>query len=77
MLVRIIGRDGSQTRGYGYPRVSYPMDMDMGIKTYPWVLSGRVSKIYRVGYEYHILPVGIQWIPEIPIQSFIWTVFRK
>jgi hypothetical protein len=44
------GRDGSWTRGYGYPRVSYPADMDTVRKTYPWVLSGRIPKIHRVGY---------------------------
>jgi hypothetical protein len=43
------------------------MDMDTGREIHPWVLSGRVPEIYRVGYEYHILPVGIQWIPEIPV----------
>jgi hypothetical protein len=43
-------RDGSWTRGYGYPRVSYPLDMDTGTKTHPWVLSGRIPEIHRVGY---------------------------
>jgi hypothetical protein len=43
-------RDGSWTRGYGYPRVSYPMDMDTGRKTHLWVLSGRIPEIHRVGY---------------------------
>jgi hypothetical protein len=43
-------RDGNWTRGYGYPRVSYPMDMDTGWKTHPWILSGRVPEIRRVGY---------------------------
>jgi hypothetical protein len=45
-----MARDGNWTRGYGYPRVSYPVDMDMGWKTHPWILSGRVSEIRRVGY---------------------------
>jgi hypothetical protein len=31
------------------------------------VLSGRIPDIYRVGYGYYILPVGIQWISEISI----------
>jgi hypothetical protein len=44
-------RDGNWTRGYGYPRVSYPVDMDTGLKSYPWILSGRVPEIRRVGYE--------------------------
>jgi hypothetical protein len=43
-------RDGNWTRGYGYPRVSYPVDMDTGWKTHPWILSGRVPKIRLVGY---------------------------
>jgi hypothetical protein len=43
-------RDGSRTRGYGYPQVSYPVDMDMDRKTHPRVLSGRIPKIHRVGY---------------------------
>lgn len=43
-------RDGSWTHGYGYPRVSYPVDMDTGRKTHPWVLSGRIPEIHRVGY---------------------------
>jgi hypothetical protein len=43
-------RDGSWTRRYGYPQVSYPTDMDTGRKTYPLVLSGRIPEIYRVGY---------------------------
>jgi hypothetical protein len=43
-------RDGSWTRGYGYPRVSYPPDMDTGTKTHMWVLSGRIPEIHRVGY---------------------------
>ena len=47
---RHAGRDGSWTRGYGYPRVSYPVDMDTGRKTHPWVLSGRIPEIHRVGY---------------------------
>jgi hypothetical protein len=47
---RKMGRDGSWTRGYGYPRVSYPPDMDTGTKTHPWVLSGRIPEIHRVGY---------------------------
>jgi hypothetical protein len=42
-------RDGSWTHGYGYPRVSYPPDMDTGTKTHPWVLSGRIPEIHRVG----------------------------
>jgi hypothetical protein len=29
-LDSLIFRDGNWTRGYGYPRVSYPMDMDTG-----------------------------------------------
>jgi hypothetical protein len=45
------GRDGSWTRGYGYSRVSYPVDMDSGKKTRPWVRSGRIPDIYRVGYK--------------------------
>jgi hypothetical protein len=44
-------RDGNWTRGYGYPRVSYPVDMDTGLKSYSWILSGRVPEIRRVGYE--------------------------
>jgi hypothetical protein len=47
---RRAGRDGSWTHGYGYPRVSYPVDMDTGRKTHPWVLSGRIPEIHRVGY---------------------------
>jgi hypothetical protein len=43
-------RDGNWTRGYGYPRVSYPVDMDSGLKSYPWIQSGRVPEIRRVGY---------------------------
>jgi hypothetical protein len=43
-------RDGSWTRGYGYPRVSYPMDMDTSRKIHPRVLSDRIPEIYRVGY---------------------------
>jgi hypothetical protein len=45
-----LSRDGSWTRGYGYPRVSYPPDMDTGTKTHSWVLSGRIPEIHRVGY---------------------------
>jgi hypothetical protein len=44
-------RDDNWTCGYGYPRVSYPVDMDTGWKTHPWILSGRVPEIRRVGYE--------------------------
>jgi hypothetical protein len=44
-------RDGSWTRGYGYPRVSYPMDMDTSRKIHPRVLSGWIPEMYRVGYE--------------------------
>ena len=47
---RLKTRDGNLTRGYGYPRVSYPVDMDSGLKFYPWILSGRVPEIRRVGY---------------------------
>jgi hypothetical protein len=43
------------------------MDMDTSKEIHLRVLSGRVPEIYRVGYEYHILPVGIHWIPEISI----------
>jgi hypothetical protein len=43
-------RDGSWTRRYEYPRVSYPVDMDTGRKTHPQVLSGRIPEIYRVEY---------------------------
>jgi hypothetical protein len=46
-----MARDGIWTRGYGYPRVSYPMDMDTGWKTHLWILSGRVPEIHRIGYE--------------------------
>jgi hypothetical protein len=45
-----VPRDGNWTRGYGYPRVSYPVDMDSGLKSYPWIQSGRVPEIRRVGY---------------------------
>jgi hypothetical protein len=58
-------RDGNWIRGYGYPRVSYPVDMDSGLKFYPWILSGRVPEIRRVGYEYYVLPMDIHWIPEL------------
>jgi hypothetical protein len=47
-------RDGNWTRGYGYPRVSYSVDMDSGLKFYPWILSGRVPEIRRVGYGYYV-----------------------
>lgn len=50
-------RDGSWTRAYGYPWVSYPMDMGMSLKIYLRVLSGWISEIYRVGYRYYILLV--------------------
>jgi hypothetical protein len=49
-LMRVASRDDSWTCGYGYPRVSYPMDMDMGRKTHPWVLLGQIPEIHRVGY---------------------------
>jgi hypothetical protein len=39
-------RDDSWTRGYGYPRVSYPVDMDMDRKL--------TRGSYRVGYPKYI-----------------------
>jgi hypothetical protein len=49
-IVLVLVRDGNWTHGYGYLRVSYPVDMDTSWKTHPWILSGRVPEIRRVGY---------------------------
>jgi hypothetical protein len=66
---RVSGRDGSWTRGYGYPWVSYPVDMDTGRKTHPWVLSGRIRNTSgRVWVKYftHGYPVDTRNI-NIPL----------
>jgi hypothetical protein len=36
-LALLVVRDGNSARGHGYPRVLYPMDMDTGKKSRPWV----------------------------------------
>jgi hypothetical protein len=68
-VVRTTGvRHGSWTRGYGYPRVSYPMDMDTDTKIYSRGLigsdtrhiSGRVWILYFTrGYPVDIRDINL------------------